>query len=132
MLNFLTRRAPRAPEQKSLTGFLALMRGTSATWTARDYPTLAREGVMQNAVAYRCVRMIAEGAASVPFLLYEGATELESHPLLSLLSAPNPQDSGTRCSNAGTPSCNARAMPISKPPRYAARCANCMCCAQTA
>ncbi len=61
MLNFLTRRATRAPEQKSLTGFLALMRGTSATWTARDYPTLAREGVMQNAVAYRCVRMIAEG-----------------------------------------------------------------------
>ncbi|HVT24449.1 MAG TPA: phage portal protein [Rhizomicrobium sp.] len=95
MLNFLTRRAPRALEQKSLTGFLALMRGTSATWTARDYPTLAREGVMQNAVAYRCVRMIAEGAASVPFLLYDGEHELESHPLLALLTAPNPQDSGT-------------------------------------
>jgi phage portal protein BeeE len=95
MLNVLTRRAPRAPEQKSLTGFLALMQSHSATWTTRDYPTLAREGVMQNAVAYRCVRMIAEGAASVPFLLYEGDTELETHPLLSLLAAPNPQDSGT-------------------------------------
>lgn len=94
MFPFLPRRAQHAAEQKSLTGFLALMQGSAATWTARDYATLAREGVMQNAVAYRCVRMIAESAASVPFLLYEGANELDAHPLLSLLTSPNPQESG--------------------------------------
>ncbi len=64
-----------------------------ATWSSRDYATLAREGVMRNAVAYRCIRMISEAAASVPFLLYEGAQEIEDHPLLALLAAPNPQDS---------------------------------------
>jgi HK97 family phage portal protein len=50
---------------------------------------------MGNAIAYRCVRMIAESAASVPWLLYDGAQEIESHPLLSLLAGPNPQDEGT-------------------------------------
>jgi len=33
--------------------------------------------------------MIAEAAASVPWLLYEGAGERDTHPLLSLLSRPN-------------------------------------------
>ena len=32
-------------------------------WTPRDYESLAREGFAKNAVAYRCVRMIAEAAA---------------------------------------------------------------------
>jgi HK97 family phage portal protein len=50
---------------------------------------------MQNAIAYRCVRVIAEAAASVPWLLYEGTNELESHPLLTLLTAPNACESGT-------------------------------------
>ncbi|MGI9392669.1 MAG: phage portal protein, partial [Parvibaculales bacterium] len=42
----------------------------------------------------RCVRMIAEAAASVPWLLYEGKQEMDEHPLLSLLHAPNPMQSG--------------------------------------
>ena len=49
---------------------------------------------MQNAIAYRCVRMIAEAAASVPWLLYDGAAELEDHPLLALLAKPNMQEDG--------------------------------------
>jgi HK97 family phage portal protein len=49
---------------------------------------------MMNAVAYRCVRMIAENAASVPFLLYEGVHEIESHRLLDLLAKPNRNESG--------------------------------------
>ena len=32
----------------------------------------AREGFMQNAILYRSVRMIAEAAASIPLILYEG------------------------------------------------------------
>lgn len=85
------------PEVKSGTGsFIALsLLGNGAGNGPRDFSALAREGVMQNAVAYRCVRMIAEGAASVPFLLYEGAAEIESHPLLTLLAAPNPGATGT-------------------------------------
>ncbi len=45
---------------------------------------------MQNAVVYRCVRMIAEAAASIPILLYDRDTELSDHPLIALLKAPSP------------------------------------------
>ncbi len=65
------------------------------SWSKRDFANLAREGVMANAIAYRCVRVIAEAAASVPWLLYEGDIEVERHPLLALLSAPNAGESGT-------------------------------------
>jgi HK97 family phage portal protein len=62
-------------------------------WTPRDYTALAREGFAQNAIVYRCVRMVAEAAASVPLLLYRGEEEITSHPLLALLAHPNPVSS---------------------------------------
>ena len=40
------------------------------------------------------VRMIAEAAASVPLLLYEGAKRSSEHPLLDLLAHPNPRPDG--------------------------------------
>jgi HK97 family phage portal protein len=61
-------------------------------WTPRDYAALAREGFQANAIVHRCVRMIAEAAASVPMLLFEGEREVTEHPLLSLLARPNPRD----------------------------------------
>jgi HK97 family phage portal protein len=81
----------RAPEIKSAS-LIALQLVGQPCWTPRNYASLAREGVMQNAIVYRCVRMIAEGAASVPFLLYEGDREVSAHLLLAW---PNAQDSGT-------------------------------------
>ncbi len=84
-----------APEVKSTPPLIALQLMGQARWTPRNYASLARNGVMQNAVVYRCVRMIAEAAASVPFLLYEGEKELSAHPLLALLTSPNAQESGT-------------------------------------
>src|SRR5581483_5918423 len=59
-------------------------------WSPRDYAAFAREGFMQNAIVYRSVRMVAEAAASVPLLLYEGDEEIAEHPLLDLLARPNP------------------------------------------
>lgn len=87
---------PRPREEKaSRTGpLVALTLAGRAVWTPRDYASLAREGFERNAVAYRCVRMIAEAAASVPWLLYDGARELDEHPLLRLLENPNPHESG--------------------------------------
>jgi HK97 family phage portal protein len=94
MFEFL-RRFGGAPEKKSAPGgLLALSLGGAARWGGRDTAALARSGVMANAVAYACVRKIASAAASVPWLLYDGATELENHPLLTLLSQPNPQEDG--------------------------------------
>ena len=62
-------------------------------WSPRDYAAFAREGFMQNAIVYRSVRMVAEAAASVPLLLYEGDQEITEHPLLDLLARPNPVSS---------------------------------------
>ena len=49
---------------------------------------------MKNPVAYRAVRMIAEAAAAVPWLAYDGATELFEHPALALLARPNARQGG--------------------------------------
>ncbi|MGD9783888.1 MAG: phage portal protein [Hyphomicrobiaceae bacterium] len=58
-------------------------------WAPRDYAGFAREGFMQNAIVYRSVRMVAEAAASIPLLLYDGAHEIESHPFLDLIAHPS-------------------------------------------
>jgi hypothetical protein len=77
-------RAPRV-ERKLLT-WHALGR---PAWSARDPSVFAREGYARNAIAYRCVRMIAEAAASAP--LKVGPVD---HPLARLLTRPNPEQTG--------------------------------------
>jgi HK97 family phage portal protein len=64
-------------------------------WAPRDYTAFAREGFMQNAIVYRSVRMIAEAAASIPLLLYEGPNEIETHPFLDLIRRPSLDHTGT-------------------------------------
>lgn len=62
-------------------------------WTPRQYDTLAEEGYQKNIIVYRCVSLIARGISSVPWHLYKGEKRFESHPLLTLLHNPNPQQS---------------------------------------
>ncbi|MBS0237296.1 MAG: phage portal protein [Proteobacteria bacterium] len=64
-------------------------------WAPRDYSAFAREGFMQNAIVYRSVRMIAEAAATIPLLLYEGVNEIEDHPLIDLIRRPSLDHTGT-------------------------------------
>lgn len=81
--------------KKSATGaILAMYHHGQPIWTPRDYASLAREGYAKNPIAYRCVRMISEAAASVPWLMYDEGQELETHPVLQLLSGPNPMQGG--------------------------------------
>lgn len=89
-----TRRHTHVTEQKDTqTGPLIFMQFSGrAVWTPRDYASLAREAYVKNAVAYRCVKMLSEAAASVPFLVYEGDKEMEIHPALDLFSRPNPSE----------------------------------------
>ena len=86
----------RQPEPKSsaTAPLIAFESLRQPVWTPRDYHALAREGFAQNAIVYRCVRMIAEAAASVPLLLYEGDEEIEDHPLAQLIARPNPAQCG--------------------------------------
>lgn len=63
-------------------------------WSGRDYISFAHEGFERNPVVHRCVRVIAEAAASVPWVLHEGRQELDAHPLLDVLTRPNPAQGG--------------------------------------
>lgn len=71
----------------------------SPLWTSPSYIALAREGYQQNPYVYACVRLIATACGGIPWLLYErtreGLKELEDHPLLSIMNAPNPTSSGS-------------------------------------
>jgi HK97 family phage portal protein len=82
---------PPKPEMKtSATALVRLENLREPVWAPRDYATFAREGMMMNPVVYRSVRMIAEAAASIPLLLYDGDSEIESHAILDLLAKPSP------------------------------------------
>lgn len=88
-------RAKMRPENtKSSTGFIAMHAAGEAQWSGHDYLALAREGYMRNPVVHRCVRIISESAAAVPWLLYDGTDELEDHPVLDLLRSPNAHQAG--------------------------------------
>ncbi len=94
---FAPRSRPRVTAQKSskIAGLFAVNSAGGAVWSPRDYASFAREGMMQNAVVYRAVRMISEAAASVPLLLYDGDDEVEDHPLLELIGQPAPGKTST-------------------------------------
>ncbi|MBX9926742.1 MAG: phage portal protein [Hyphomicrobiaceae bacterium] len=87
-------RPPAEPDTKaSRTGPLIAYETLGApAWSGRDYSAFAREGYMSNAVVHRCVRMVAEAAASVPLILYDRRHEIEDHPLLDLLAHPTPNE----------------------------------------
>lgn len=74
-----------------LLGSGAAWIGTGAPrWTSRDMARLAEEGYRKNVIAHRSIRLIAEGAAGVPWRLYAGDMAVDRHPLLDLLARPNP------------------------------------------
>ncbi|MEE4212602.1 MAG: phage portal protein [Parvularcula sp.] len=58
-------------------------------------PDVAPPSFTSNVVAYRCVRMIAEAAASVPLIVKEDGTVMDQHPAARLLCKPNPDETGT-------------------------------------
>lgn len=88
------RTSPTETKGSRAGALFALSQPGRPVWTGADYGALAREGFLRNPVAHRAVRMIAEAAASVPVLLYEGDRELTTHPFLDLLARPNERQSG--------------------------------------
>lgn len=76
-------------------GFVALHMQAQASWTRGSYTGLSTEGFMRNPVVHRCIRLVSEAAASVPWIVTEGEKEMDSHPLLELLSRPNKQCGGS-------------------------------------
>ncbi|MEH6718920.1 MAG: phage portal protein [Aurantimonas endophytica] len=68
--------------------------GEEGAWREKGYAALARSGFMQNPVVYRSVRLIAESAAAIPTVLYDGMQEVADHPIIELLRRPNASSDG--------------------------------------
>ena len=89
-LNFL-----QQPKIQTKEAPQVVLNTTSTTHYRRDnYEAYADEGYRQNAIVYRCVNEIANGAACIPFKAYQGDMQLDQHPILSLLRRPNPMQAG--------------------------------------
>ncbi|MFN4225309.1 MAG: phage portal protein [Hyphomonas sp.] len=72
---------PKPREAKTAVPLALLSEPRAANWGARDAGALIRDGYLKNAVAYRCVRMVAEAAASIPLrTAHEGAGRLLRQP----------------------------------------------------
>ncbi|MGH1420249.1 MAG: phage portal protein [Hyphomonas sp.] len=77
----------KTAEQKSTSGLVALAHPGAAHWGGRDAAALTRDGYLRNAVAYRCVRMVAEAAASIGLVTeHVGAAKI--------LAMPQPGEAG--------------------------------------
>jgi HK97 family phage portal protein len=83
---------PTPSETKTSGSMLAYSHLGQPVWTPRDYGALAREGFQRNAIAYRCVRMVAEAAASVLLKLED--QNGNAHPFSDVFARPNPEQSG--------------------------------------
>lgn len=83
---------PAVPEQKaSATGPIMAWHGAGrVAWSPRDSVTLTKTGFSGNPVGFRCVKMVAEAAASLPLVLQDRAERFAEHPVLALIARPNP------------------------------------------
>ena len=92
VIDYFRRDAARPAEVKaSAAGKVVAWAGAGrVAWSSRDVATLTRTGFSGNPVGFRAVKMIAEAAAALPLVLQDGARRYDTHPVLSLVRAPNP------------------------------------------
>ena len=88
------RPGPQETKVSRVAPLIALAGTGRAVWSDRDTTALTGIGYGRNAVAYRCIRMIAEAAASLRYDVFSDSDELENHPLRNLLLRPNPRQTG--------------------------------------
>lgn len=91
LLNKLSATSPKREAQSISKAYIYGQK--QAVWTERNYRKFASESYSKNVIAYRCISMISQAAASVPFKLYNVTEQkwhvVRSHPLLNLLNKPN-------------------------------------------
>ncbi|SDY08564.1 phage portal protein [Citreimonas salinaria] len=100
VFDFLSRRGAQATEmaparpagvKASATGpVVAHMTSGRVAWSPRDTVTLTKQAFTGNPVGFRAVKLIAEAAAALPLVLQDDQTRYAAHPLLRLITAPNP------------------------------------------
>ena len=82
-------------ESATARAMLNLYNPGQAIWSGVDYQTLAREGYARNPYVYACVEYISRSVAGVPWKIktvggQQQESSLDKHPLLDLISRPNP------------------------------------------
>ncbi len=81
-------------EQKSTSGIQALIRRSSATWSARDFMAFAEEGYRDNPTVRACIRAKQRAAIECPVLLVDSKGKvIETHKILELIKNPNTMQS---------------------------------------
>ncbi len=96
MFQFL-RRNERKPDRTKAsaagglaTAAIAYGGAGRVAWSGRDTVTLTRNGFQGNPVIFRSVKMISEAAAALPLVLNCDRGRMDTHPVLDLISRPNP------------------------------------------
>ncbi len=73
---------------------LTIRRLGEPLFSGRSYEKFSEEAYRKNVIAKRAISMVAQNAAGVPWLLYQGEgrrrQEIERHDIISLLRRPNP------------------------------------------
>lgn len=67
-------------------------------YTPKNYGSFVREGYRKNPTVYACINKISSAAAGIRWKLYTDKSmerEIETHPLLDLWNAPNPNLRGS-------------------------------------
>lgn len=81
--------APDGRKASAAGRVIAFQGAGRPVWGPRDQVALTRAGYQENAIVFRCVRMVAEAAAALPLRLSVNGAQMAEHPVLSLLWAPN-------------------------------------------
>ncbi len=82
------------PRSATSQPFVALYGMERPRWIPRDYGAIAHDGFRRNPIVHRCIKLISESAAAVPWFVREGGCDYSEHSLKDLLSAPNEHQSG--------------------------------------
>ncbi len=94
MLKTMWRWLGREEKQGAAGTVIAMNLAGKPVWTPRTYERLAREGFGKNAVAYACVRKVAEACAAVPLRVEFEGRRAGDHPLQRLIDRPNGEQGG--------------------------------------
>ncbi|MDH2327612.1 phage portal protein [Cereibacter sp. SYSU M97828] len=89
MFDFLKRAAPEV--KASATGpVISYQSSGRVAWSPRDVVSLTKNGFLGNPVGFRAVKLIAEAAAALPLVLQDCERRYDTHPVLDLVTRPNP------------------------------------------
>ena len=84
---FSTKKVVKEIKQSPITMFSNI---NYAQGQKYNYDELVKEGYENNAIAFRCINEISQGAAGVRLKLFRGKLTVDDHPILDLLERPSP------------------------------------------